>query len=63
MIYRIIRPVLIDESGATAIQYGLVVSLISLGAIAVFNSIGDQVDALFTGVSENAKIAIAALDN
>ena len=49
-----------DESGATAIEYGLIAALIAVGMIAGATAIGDQVNAKFDEVageidaSENA---------
>jgi pilus assembly protein Flp/PilA len=36
-----------DESGATAIEYGLIVSLISIAAIAAFTTVGTKLSATF----------------
>ena len=40
-----------DESGATAIEYGLVAALIAVGMIAGATAIGDQVNAKFDEVA------------
>jgi pilus assembly protein Flp/PilA len=40
-----------DESGATAIEYGLIVSLISIAAIAAFTSVGTKLSATFSYVA------------
>ena len=40
-----------DESGATAIEYGLIAALISVVIIAVLTSVGTQLNAKFTAVS------------
>ncbi|WP_011583403.1 MULTISPECIES: Flp family type IVb pilin [Chelativorans] len=40
-----------DESGATAVEYGLIVALIAAGIIAVVGSIGGQITNAFTRVS------------
>jgi pilus assembly protein Flp/PilA len=40
-----------DDSGATAIEYGLLLALISLALIAGASVVGTQIDALFTDVS------------
>lgn len=39
-----------DESGATAIEYGLLAALIALGIIAGATTIGTQIDATFTKI-------------
>ncbi len=36
-----------DESGATAIEYGLIASLISIAAIAAFTSVGTKLSSTF----------------
>ncbi len=42
-----------DESGATAIEYGLIAAGISVAIIAVVNGIGTKLNAAFTNVSTN----------
>jgi pilus assembly protein Flp/PilA len=42
---------LIDESGATAIEYRLIAAGISIAIIAVVNGLGTQLNAKFTAVS------------
>ena len=59
MIFNIIRRILLDQSGATAIEYGLIASLISISAIAGFETVGDYVETLFTGVSEKVELAFS----
>ena len=36
-----------DESGATAIEYGLIAALISVAAIVAFTTVGDNLSAVF----------------
>jgi pilus assembly protein Flp/PilA len=40
-----------DESGATAIEYGLIVALIAVVIIGTITTIGGQLKAKFTSVS------------
>jgi pilus assembly protein Flp/PilA len=40
-----------DESGATAIEYGLIASLISVAAIVAFTAVGTKLSATMDGVS------------
>lgn len=40
-----------DESGATAIEYGLIAALVSVAAIAALQGVGTQLVAVFTEVS------------
>lgn len=39
-----------DESGATAIEYGLIAALIAVAAITAMNTLGDGLTDVFTGV-------------
>lgn len=39
-----------DESGATAIEYGLIAALISVGIIAAATTLGDGLSSLFTNI-------------
>jgi pilus assembly protein Flp/PilA len=40
-----------DESGATAIEYGLIAAGISVAIIAVVNGLGTQLKSTFTSIS------------
>ncbi len=40
-----------DESGATAIEYGLIAALVSIAAIAALTAVGNQLDTTFTSVA------------
>jgi pilus assembly protein Flp/PilA len=40
-----------DESGATAIEYGLIAALISVAAIGAMTTLGSSLNTLFTTVS------------
>jgi pilus assembly protein Flp/PilA len=44
-----------DESGATAIEYGLIAAGISLAIIAVVNGLGSTMNAKFTSISTSLK--------
>jgi len=44
-----------DESGATAIEYGLIAAGISVAIIAVVNTLGGQLSATFNNVSTQLK--------
>lgn len=46
-----------DESGATAIEYGLIAAGISVAIIAVVNSLGTQLKTTFNTISNNLKSA------
>lgn len=49
-----------DESGATAIEYGLIAALISITIIAAAQSIGGSVKKKFTDVNTSVSGATAA---
>jgi pilus assembly protein Flp/PilA len=44
-----------DQSGATAIEYGLIAAGISLAIIAVVNGIGTKLNSTFTSISTSLK--------
>ena len=44
-----------DESGATAIEYGLIAALISVVIIGVLSTIGGQLNTKFNQISEKLK--------
>ena len=46
---------LADESGATAIEYGLIAAGISLAIIAVVNGIGSSLNTKFTSLNTSLK--------
>ena len=44
-----------DESGATAIEYGLIAAGISLAIIAVINGLGAKLNTKFTSINASLK--------
>jgi pilus assembly protein Flp/PilA len=50
-----IRKFLKDESGATAIEYGLIAAGIAAVIIGAVNTLGGKVNTAFTNVSGNMK--------
>jgi pilus assembly protein Flp/PilA len=46
-----------DESGATAIEYGLIAALIAVGIIAAARGLGSQISATFNTVTTTMKSA------
>jgi pilus assembly protein Flp/PilA len=44
-----------DESGATAIEYGLIAAGISLAIIAVVNGIGSSLNTKFSSINSSLK--------
>ena len=51
MISRFVK----DESGATAIEYGLIAAGISLAIIAVVNGLGTNLNTKFTSINNSLK--------
>jgi pilus assembly protein Flp/PilA len=52
---RILSKFLSDESGATAIEYGLIAAGISLAIIAVVNGIGTKLNTQFNSINTSLK--------
>ena len=48
-----------DESGATAIEYGLIAALIAVGIIVALGLLGDELNATFKKVTDKMKEANA----
>ena len=46
-----------DESGATAIEYGLIAGLVAVAIIAALTALGGSLDTLFTNVSDTVDAA------
>jgi len=44
-----------DESGATAIEYGLIAAGIALAIIAVVNGLGSNLNGVFTSINSSLK--------
>ena len=47
-----------DESGATAIEYGLIAALISVGIIAAATTLGTNIGAVFNSIGTSLSGAI-----
>jgi pilus assembly protein Flp/PilA len=45
-----IRKFINDESGATAMEYGLIAALVAVAAIVALEALGTSVSGMFTGV-------------
>ena len=50
-----------DESGATAIEYGLIAALISVGIIVAATTLGTNLSGLFTGIGTRLSTATATI--
>ena len=42
-----------DDSGATAIEYGLIAALVSVAIIGILSLLGDNLNATFKAVADN----------
>jgi pilus assembly protein Flp/PilA len=52
---KLIGDVLRDQSGATAIEYGLIAALISVAAISAFSTVGTKLSTLMLNTSNKLK--------
>jgi len=52
---RLVRSYLNDDSGATAIEYGLIAADISVAIIAVVNGLGTKLNTTFSSISSQLK--------
>lgn len=50
-MFTTIRKLYADESGATAIEYGLIAALVSVAGIVALQAMGTNLGAMFTTVS------------
>jgi pilus assembly protein Flp/PilA len=55
MMKNILKKFIADESGATAIEYGLIAAGISLAIIAVVNGLGAKLNTKFTSINSSLK--------
>jgi pilus assembly protein Flp/PilA len=47
-----------NESGATAIEYGLIAALIAVVLVTAMNAVGGGLDTAFTGISDELNDAV-----
>ena len=52
---RLLYAFVVDESGATAIEYGLIAAGISLAIIAVVNGLGTKLNTKFTSINNSLR--------
>jgi pilus assembly protein Flp/PilA len=57
MMIKIVNRFAKDESGATAIEYGLIAAGISVAIISVVNTLGSQLKSTFTNISSQLATA------
>ncbi len=58
MKFETLKNLMTDESGATAIEYGLIAALVSVAAITALTAMGGSLNAMFTKVSAALTAAI-----
>ena len=56
----LIQRLISDESGATAIEYGLIAGLVAVAIIAALGFLGEQLGSLFEYVGETVQGAIGS---
>ncbi|MEO6013666.1 MAG: Flp family type IVb pilin [Devosia sp.] len=54
---KLVRRFLLNESGATAIEYGLIAALIAVGIIAAASTLGGSLRSLFGRISSKLNTA------
>lgn len=54
---RTLRRFLRDESGATAIEYGLIAALVSVALITILGTLGGSLEDTFTRISDDLDAA------
>jgi pilus assembly protein Flp/PilA len=52
---KVIKKIFKNENGATAIEYGLIASLIAVAAITAMTSLGTKLTGTFTNINSNLK--------
>jgi len=62
-MFATIKSFVADESGATAIEYGLIAALVSVAAIAALRGMGNSLSNLFGEVSGHLSTAVLKAQN
>jgi pilus assembly protein Flp/PilA len=57
-MFRTIANLIADETGATAIEYGLIAALISVAGITALQAMGDSLASMFKAVSSKLEGAV-----
>ena len=58
-MYNFFKEFVKDDSGATAIEYGLIAALVSVAAVTALTSVGSSLDNMFSNVSSTLDDAVA----
>jgi len=56
---RIVTRFMAEESGATAIEYGLIAALIAVGIIAAATTLGGSLSGLFNNISTKLDVSVS----
>ncbi len=59
MMFKEMKHFYLDESGATAIEYGLIAALVSTAAIVALTAMGNSLQLLFGSVANSLATAIS----
>ena len=54
---QLVHRLVADESGATAIEYGLIAGLVAVAIIAALTALGTSLNSLFSGVAQTINSA------
>jgi pilus assembly protein Flp/PilA len=60
MIMNTVKKIITDESGATAIEYGLIAALVSVAAITALTAMGSSLTQMFELVADKLKVAASS---
>ncbi len=58
-MFKVIGRFMKDESGATAIEYGLIAALVSVAAIGALTAMGQSLSTMFSTVSSALSTAVS----
>ena len=58
-MYKAIKNFAEDESGATAIEYGLIAALVSVAAVTALTNVGNSLSSMFDKVSSDLDAAVS----
>jgi pilus assembly protein Flp/PilA len=53
-----IKKFIADDSGVTAIEYGLIAALVAVAAVSAFTALGGKLSSVFEGVSTKMTVPV-----
>ena len=53
-----IKKFIADDSGVTAIEYGLIAALVAVAAVSAFTALGGKLTSVFDGVSNKMTVPV-----